>query len=99
MSIPQNIYPFSQDITYEGANKLVYLDMCIQEALRMYPPAFRFDRTAAEDIVIDGITITKGTSVGFPAYAVRNLDLFLLSFVYLNDEHVWYSGIHCKKIM
>ncbi|XP_064619673.1 cytochrome P450 3A24-like [Lineus longissimus] len=59
------------DITYENVNKLEYLDMCIQEALRMYPPAFRFDRTCSEDVVIDGITITKGTSVGFPAYAIH----------------------------
>ena len=29
------------DVSYEALSRLQYVDMCIDEALRMYPPASR----------------------------------------------------------
>ena len=40
---------------------LPYLDMVISETLRMYPPAFRFTREAAQDCEVLGQRIPAGT--------------------------------------
>lgn len=42
---------------------LPYLDMVIAETLRMYPPAFRFTREAAQDCEVLGQRIPAGTAV------------------------------------
>ncbi|KAI5274078.1 Thromboxane-A Synthase [Manis pentadactyla] len=42
---------------------LPYLDMVISETLRMYPPAFRFTREAAQDCEVLGQRIPAGTVV------------------------------------
>lgn len=42
---------------------LPYLDMVIAETLRMYPPAFRFTREAAQDCEVLGQRIPAGTVV------------------------------------
>ena len=47
------------DPTYEMMNKLSYLEMCINETLRLYPTAFRTDRKCKKDTVIDGKHIQK----------------------------------------
>ncbi len=42
-------------------NTIQYLDMVIQETLRLYPPAGRSDRIASEDYKIDNYFIPKGS--------------------------------------
>ena len=42
------------------------MDMCLNEAMRLYPPGFQLDRVCNEDIVIDGVLIPKGMTVSFP---------------------------------
>ena len=52
-------------------NELPYLDACIKEILRLYPPIPRLTRKATKDINIDGIKVTKGTEVVIPIYTVQ----------------------------
>ncbi|PAA58255.1 hypothetical protein BOX15_Mlig026450g1 [Macrostomum lignano] len=50
-------------LTSECLNQLSLLDRCVKEALRIYPSVPFFGREAAEDIKVDGYTITAGTTV------------------------------------
>jgi cytochrome P450 len=43
--------------------RLPYLEMVVKESLRLYPPAWGFDRRAVRDCEIGGRPVTKGTLV------------------------------------
>ncbi|XP_070556749.1 cytochrome P450 3A29-like [Ptychodera flava] len=58
--------------TYEAVSKMSYLDMVVCEALRMYPPAPRFDRQCTEDITIAGIHIPKGMVIAVALYTIHH---------------------------
>ncbi len=45
---------------------------CVQEAMRMYPPAWAIPRTAVEEDVIDGHRIPRGSSVLIPIHAIHH---------------------------
>jgi cytochrome P450 len=45
---------------------------CLQEAMRLFPPAWIVPRTAAEDDEIDGYRIPRGSSVLIPIYALHH---------------------------
>jgi len=47
-------------LTFESVMQLKYTKQVIQEAMRLYPPAWVFDRMAVEDDEIDGFKIKKG---------------------------------------
>ncbi|KAM5303470.1 thromboxane-A synthase [Glossophaga mutica] len=51
---------------------LPYLDMVISETLRMYPPAFRFTREAAQDCEVLGQRIPAGTVVEMAVGALHH---------------------------
>ncbi|XP_046574684.1 cytochrome P450 3A29-like [Haliotis rubra] len=57
--------------TYDNVGKLQQLEMCVLESLRLYPPAVRFEREAADDIVISGVCIPKNTMVIAPVFAMN----------------------------
>lgn len=59
-------------VTYDIAQNMSYLDMCINETLRMYPAGPRTDRVAKTDITINGVFIPKGMIIGIPIYAFQN---------------------------
>uniref|UniRef100_A0A663LNI6 Thromboxane-A synthase n=1 Tax=Athene cunicularia TaxID=194338 RepID=A0A663LNI6_ATHCN len=48
---------------YQNVQELPYLEMVIAETLRMYPPAFRFTREAAEDCIVLGQRIPAGAVI------------------------------------
>nr|XP_057943563.1 thromboxane-A synthase isoform X2 [Doryrhamphus excisus] len=52
---------------YMNVQELKYLDMVVSEALRLYPPAFRFARDIEEDCVVNGVFFPKGASLEIPA--------------------------------
>ncbi|XP_025087657.1 cytochrome P450 3A24-like isoform X1 [Pomacea canaliculata] len=54
---------------YSTVNELVYLDMCINETLRMFTPGFVTDRHCIEDTEVGGYKVPKGMQVLFPYYA------------------------------
>ncbi|PVD34821.1 hypothetical protein C0Q70_06099 [Pomacea canaliculata] len=56
---------------YSTANELVYLDMCLNEALRMFPPGFYTMRESIEDTEVGGYKVPKGMRAIFPFYAIH----------------------------
>lgn len=60
------------ELTPENINQLQYLDMVINETLRMYPPVIRFDRVASIDYQLNNYRIPKGFLVSVPIYAIHH---------------------------
>ena len=56
---------------YDNVMHLPYLDMVINETLRLYTPNRRNVRDTARDITICGVKIPKGTDVTIPVHAVH----------------------------
>lgn len=56
---------------YEMVAEMQYLDACVNEALRMYPPVTRTDRECNEDWEYNGLKIEKGTIIAIPIYAMQ----------------------------
>ncbi|XP_023271261.1 thromboxane-A synthase [Seriola lalandi dorsalis] len=52
---------------YTNVQELKYLDMVICEALRLYPPGFRFARDIDQDCVVNGQVLPKGATLEIPA--------------------------------
>ncbi|XP_068459667.1 thromboxane-A synthase isoform X2 [Clinocottus analis] len=52
---------------YINVQELKYLDMVISEALRLYPPGFRFARDIDQDYVLNGQLLPKGATLEIPA--------------------------------
>ncbi|XP_069131898.1 cytochrome P450 3A29-like [Argopecten irradians] len=62
----------SDAIDFENIRKLQYLDMCINESLRLYPPAMRFNRMCVRTTKVKDITIPAGMAVMVPVYAIHH---------------------------
>ncbi|KAM4572549.1 thromboxane-A synthase [Odontesthes bonariensis] len=52
---------------YTNVQELNYLDMVVCEALRLYPPGFRFARDIDNDCVVNGQFLPKGATLEIPA--------------------------------
>lgn len=57
--------------------EMEYLDMVVNETLRLYPIANRIEREAKKDVEIDGLFIPKGSVVSIPVFALHR------------DSHYW----------
>ncbi|KAM4770676.1 cytochrome P450 3A9-like isoform 2-T2 [Rhinophrynus dorsalis] len=57
--------------TYDVLMEMEYLDMVIQENLRMFPPAGRLERVSKQNVEINGLNIPKGTVTMIPAYVLH----------------------------
>ncbi|XP_046545796.1 cytochrome P450 3A29-like, partial [Haliotis rubra] len=67
----------NEEPNYDNIGKLKYLDNVITETLRLYPPAYVFDRTVSETTQIKGLTFSKGQSIFIPVMAIhRNPQLY-----------------------
>jgi cytochrome P450 len=51
--------------------KLVYTRQVIDESMRLYPPAWAFERQAIEDDEVKGFAIPKGTILGICVYTLH----------------------------
>lgn len=65
-----------KQVTYEHLQKMKYLDMCVSETLRKWPPATFLDRSCNKPTVLvntDGnkIQLNKGDGVWFPVYSIH----------------------------
>ncbi|XP_020604908.1 cytochrome P450 3A8-like [Orbicella faveolata] len=58
--------------SYDVLHKMEYLDMVINEALRMYPPGFILQRNCNDTCIIKGVKIPKGIPVMIPCYAIHH---------------------------
>ena len=52
--------------------QMEYLDMVLNESMRLYPIAARLERIAKSSVEINGVTIPKGTSINVPVYALQH---------------------------
>ena len=59
-------------IDYESLGSMRFMDAVINETLRLYPPAIRFDRVANKDYEYEDIHIPKGQIVVVPIYAIHH---------------------------
>ncbi|XP_009074922.1 PREDICTED: cytochrome P450 3A9-like [Acanthisitta chloris] len=65
------VLPNKAPLTYEAVMKLEYLDMTVNETLRIYPLGGRLERVCKKDVEINGVTIPKGTVVIIPPYVLH----------------------------
>nr|XP_020658074.1 cytochrome P450 3A29-like isoform X3 [Pogona vitticeps] len=59
--------------TYAVILQMEYLDMVVNETLRLYPPGGRSERVCKNNVEINGVTIPKGTVVMIPAFVLHRL--------------------------
>ncbi|XP_062868643.1 cytochrome P450 3A40-like [Trichomycterus rosablanca] len=64
-------FPNNTPVTYDALMKMEYLEMAINESMRLLPTAPRLERMCKKTIELNGITIPKGTLVGIPAYVLN----------------------------
>ncbi|XP_037785999.1 cytochrome P450 9e2-like [Penaeus monodon] len=61
------------DITYQGIMEAKYLDACVMETLRMYPPGLFLERKCVKEYKIPGtdVTIEPGVIVTTPLFNIQ----------------------------
>ncbi|KAM6982456.1 cytochrome P450 3A40-like [Tautogolabrus adspersus] len=64
-------FPNKGKPTYEALMQMEYLDMVINESMRLYPIANRLERMAKASVEVNGMTIPKGTTVMIPVYTLH----------------------------
>ncbi|XP_062611389.1 cytochrome P450 3A24-like, partial [Saccostrea cucullata] len=57
---------------YDNIGKLQYMEMCINETMRMYPVAARTDRTCVQDTEVNGLKIPKGMQIAIPIWILHH---------------------------
>lgn len=63
-------------ISYDRIQNMEFLEMFLQETLRMYPPAGRFNRQPSQDVEIKGLKLRKGEDITFSTHAVHRNPLY-----------------------
>ena len=58
--------------TFSDLPKMEYTKWCIEETMRLYPPAWITDRVTVEDDEVDGISIPKGTVIAAFIYGTHH---------------------------
>lgn len=70
-------FPEKGQPTYEALMHMEYLDMVVNETMRLYPIANRLERMSKASVEVSGVTIPKGTVVMVPVYTLhRDPDLW-----------------------
>ncbi|CAO1422642.1 unnamed protein product [Diamesa serratosioi] len=61
-------------LNYESLNEMNYLEQCVNETLRKYPPVAMLHRKAFKDYPVprSNLTIPKGTTSWIPVYAIHH---------------------------
>ncbi|XP_075828826.1 cytochrome P450 3A11-like [Microtus pennsylvanicus] len=57
---------------YDTVMEMEYLDMVLNETLRVYPIGLRLERVCKQDVEIDGVHVPKGSVVNVPVYALHH---------------------------
>ncbi|OWF43341.1 Cytochrome P450 3A31 [Mizuhopecten yessoensis] len=56
---------------YDNIKTLTYMEMVIEETMRIFPAASRIDRIASRDVTIGNVEIPKGMIVNIPVGAIQ----------------------------
>ncbi|XP_060232279.1 cytochrome P450 3A1-like [Meriones unguiculatus] len=67
-----SVLPNKASPSYDSVMEMEYLDMVLNETLRLYPIANRLERVCKKDVEIDGVFIPKGSIVMIPSYALQH---------------------------
>ncbi|NXR05718.1 CP3AO protein, partial [Semnornis frantzii] len=70
------VLPNKAPLTYDAVMQMEYLDMAVNETLRLYPIGGRIERTCKKDVEIHGVTIPKGVVVMIPPYTLHRCPEF-----------------------
>ncbi|XP_076416471.1 cytochrome P450 3A21-like [Peromyscus maniculatus bairdii] len=65
------VLPNKAPATYEALVEMEYLDMVVNETMRLYPTANRLIRLSKKDAEINDVFIPKGTQVVIPIYVLH----------------------------
>ncbi|XP_059104984.1 cytochrome P450 3A41-like [Peromyscus eremicus] len=65
------VLPNKAPATYEVLVEMEYLDMVVNETMRLYPVGNRINRLSKKDAEINGVFIPKGTVVVIPIYVLH----------------------------
>ncbi|CAH1800332.1 unnamed protein product, partial [Owenia fusiformis] len=60
------------ELTYDMLSQMTYLEMFIEESMRIFPAAIRLERAVKEDVTIDGIRFPKGAIVTIPVLGLHH---------------------------
>ncbi|XP_063706036.1 cytochrome P450 6A1-like [Culicoides brevitarsis] len=73
-SVTDVLVKYNGEISYESVNEMSYIDHCINESLRKYPPGSNLIRECTKDYHIEKInyTIKKGMLIMIPVYAIHH---------------------------
>lgn len=71
--VRKSIEKHDRKLTFDSVADMTYLEQCVNETLRKYPPASSVQRVALEDYNIPDskIVIPKGTAVPIPILAIH----------------------------
>nr|KAF6366496.1 hypothetical protein mPipKuh1_009903 [Pipistrellus kuhlii] len=64
-------FPNKATPTYDALAQMEYLDMVVNESLRLYPIASRLERVCKKDVEVNGVFIPKGTVVMVPNFILQ----------------------------
>ncbi|XP_077854287.1 cytochrome P450 3A7-like [Macaca mulatta] len=65
-------FSFLAPPTYDTVLQMEYLDMVVNETLRLFPVAMRLERVCKKDVEINGMFIPKGVVVMIPTYILHH---------------------------
>ena len=66
LNLSKSVFLFQVPPTYDVLAQMEYLDMVVNETLRMFPIAVRLERFCKQDVEIHGVSIPKGITVTVP---------------------------------
>uniref|UniRef100_T1JYM8 Cytochrome P450 n=1 Tax=Tetranychus urticae TaxID=32264 RepID=T1JYM8_TETUR len=89
------------DLSYNQIQKFNYLDQCIKEGLRLFPPVPMIARELDQEVILDGFKIPKGASVAIMIYTIHRDPIIYLHPDSFNpdrfdSDHI--SSIHLRLI-
>lgn len=57
--------------TYNAITQMEYLDMVVNESIRLYPAGGRLERVCKKTVELNGVTIPEGMVVLIPAFVLH----------------------------